>query len=333
MKLSVVVNNYNYERFVREAIDSALDQSAVDVEVVVVDDGSTDGSRLVIESYGTLITPVYRSNGGQGAALSQAFESVTGDIVIFLDADDTLLPGIAERVVQAFEHEPDLARVQWPLQTVDALGRPNGPVVPSPSMMPSGDLRQHIVRYRTHVWPATSGNAFSRRFLARLMPVPPECRLGTDLYLAETSALLGPVQSLLEPGGTYRVHGSNIWTRDYVDLSYLHQKIEWTNRNHIHVKRIASEVGVACPADARVALDVAFLCQRLASLRLDATTHPMIDDRRLALTARGLRAASAHPHHTRSHKVKRIAWLLGTGLGPSRLARHLIERLYFRPRG
>ena len=91
-RVSIVVNNFNYERYVGEAIDSALAQDHDDVEVVVVDDGSTDGSPEVIASYAERIVPVLKSNGGQGSAFNAGFAAATGAAVIFLDADDRLAP-------------------------------------------------------------------------------------------------------------------------------------------------------------------------------------------------------------------------------------------------
>src|SRR5580692_11308707 len=64
---TVVIINYNYEKFVAAAIDSALEQSYEPLEVIVVDDGSTDGSREIISSYGGRIRTLFQENGGQGA--------------------------------------------------------------------------------------------------------------------------------------------------------------------------------------------------------------------------------------------------------------------------
>src|SRR4051812_12972155 len=93
--VSIIVNNFNYARYLREAIDSALDQRYEPTEIIVVDDGSTDRSREIIASYGSSIIPVYKPNGGQASALNAGFAASRGDIIVFLDADDILFPEAA----------------------------------------------------------------------------------------------------------------------------------------------------------------------------------------------------------------------------------------------
>lgn len=87
---SIVITNFNYGRFLADAIDSALAQDHP-VEVVVVDDGSTDNSREVLARYHGRVTPVLKKNEGMASALNAGFQASCGDPVIFLDADDVLL--------------------------------------------------------------------------------------------------------------------------------------------------------------------------------------------------------------------------------------------------
>ena len=101
--VSIIINNYNYERFLAEAIDSALNQTYTNIEVIVVDDGSTDNSRNVISAYGTRIVPILKSNGGQISALNAGVEASQGEIIFFLDADDMFLPQKVEKVVELFK--------------------------------------------------------------------------------------------------------------------------------------------------------------------------------------------------------------------------------------
>jgi glycosyltransferase involved in cell wall biosynthesis len=87
--VSIVVNNFNYGRFLRQSIESALAQDHPRTEVIVVDDASTDGSVEIIRSFGDRIVPVCQErNGGQAAALNAGFAASRGELIIFLDADD-----------------------------------------------------------------------------------------------------------------------------------------------------------------------------------------------------------------------------------------------------
>src|SRR4051812_11797773 len=96
---SIIINNYNYALYLAAAIESALEQAYPNCEVVVVDDGSTDDSRQIIESYGSQITAIYKANGGQASALNAGFFASEGQIVLFLDADDVLLPAAMQLVI------------------------------------------------------------------------------------------------------------------------------------------------------------------------------------------------------------------------------------------
>ncbi len=99
--VSIIINNYNYARYLPHAIDSALDQTFSPIEVIVVDDGSNDDSEEVIREYGDLITAIFKPNGGQASAFNVGLRHSEGDYVIFLDADDILLPHIVESIVDA----------------------------------------------------------------------------------------------------------------------------------------------------------------------------------------------------------------------------------------
>ena len=96
--ISVIIPNYNGARFLREAVDSTLDQQGVEVEVIVVDDGSTDDSRDVIESYGEQIRSLFQKNHGACAARNSGLALATGAYVMFLDSDDLLYPGALRRM-------------------------------------------------------------------------------------------------------------------------------------------------------------------------------------------------------------------------------------------
>src|SRR5437879_7689558 len=99
---SIIINNDNYDVFLREAVDSALNQTYLNTEVIVVDDGSTDRSREIIASYGDQIIPVLKGNGGQASAFNAGFAASRGEVVFFLDSDDILLPTAVKNATKLF---------------------------------------------------------------------------------------------------------------------------------------------------------------------------------------------------------------------------------------
>jgi glycosyltransferase involved in cell wall biosynthesis len=218
--VSIIVNNHNYGRFVGQAIDSALNQHGLVPEVVVVDDGSTDDSRAVIDSFSDRVTAVLKENGGQGSAFNAGFAASMGAVVNFLDADDLLHPDTAARAAAALA--ADAGRVQWlaPLELIDADGNPLGAIVPA-AALPAGDLARRVLEYGPWAFPAvpTTGNFWSRRFLERVLPMPEaDFRTGGDAYLASIAPLYGGVCSSPLPAGSYRYHGANAYWRDRLSI-------------------------------------------------------------------------------------------------------------------
>jgi glycosyltransferase involved in cell wall biosynthesis len=206
--VSVVVDNYNYERFLAQAIDSALAQTYSPVEVIVVDDGSTDRSREVIAGYGNRITAVLKENGGQASAFNEGFSRSVGDVVIFLDADDLLAPTAAAAAVAKFASSK-VVGVHWPLWEIDAEGRHLG--IWPPCEVAEGDLREITIAHGP--WShcsgtGASGSAWSRAFLETIMPVPLDLRFA-DAYPMILAPLAGRLGAVTQPQAYYRYHGQN----------------------------------------------------------------------------------------------------------------------------
>ncbi|HKO04464.1 MAG TPA: glycosyltransferase family A protein, partial [Candidatus Acidoferrales bacterium] len=113
-RITAIITSYNYGRFVGEAVESVLAQgfSPAELEVVVVDDGSTDGTPEQVRKFGSRIHYLRKANGGQASALNAGFENARGEIVALLDADDVWLPNKLRRVCEAFERRPDAIAVQ-----------------------------------------------------------------------------------------------------------------------------------------------------------------------------------------------------------------------------
>jgi glycosyltransferase involved in cell wall biosynthesis len=342
MRVSVVISNYNYGHFLKTAIDSALQQTYAEVEVIVVDDGSTDDSKEVIERASLLdnrVQAIFKPNGGQASSINAGFGRSTGDVVFFLDADDALMPDAAERVVEALERNPDAAKVHFHLDIIDADGMRLGRRHPA-KPLPSGNLAQDVVLYSAYGWAPTSGNAYARTTLARLLPVPEiEYRISADHYLNNLAPLLGPVVALREAGGCYRQHGNNnVWTRGSNDIDD-----RFVNRIQAGISRmsgtrarqllLAEELGLPLPKAPKSAWRV-HARLRLLSLRFRPKTHPIPGDSVWRAGRDGAvlsLLAKSNPGTRLDQRLVEAAWFAAVACAPAPAARAIVKRLYCQP--
>lgn len=219
--VSIIINNYNYGCFVADAIDSALNQTYSPVEVIVVDDGSTDNSREVINSYGDRIVSVVKENGGQASAFNAGFTASRGDIICFLDSDDTFLEHKVDKIVQILTGDLDIGWCFHPLMLVDKntqaiLGKTTAFASWSPVKASNKcDLRLEMKSGRLSVYlPATSGLCFRRSLLEKILPMPvTSIKTHADLYLRSASTWLSPGYMLTEALTSQGIHSCNSGTR------------------------------------------------------------------------------------------------------------------------
>ncbi|TRX01782.1 glycosyltransferase family 2 protein [Candidatus Methylobacter oryzae] len=109
MKISIVTISYNQVQYLEKAIRSIIDQDFDDLEYIVVDPGSNDGSRDIIEKYRSKITQIlYEPDKGPADGLNNGFRLATGDIFGFINADDELLPGALQKIAGYFEQHPQI---------------------------------------------------------------------------------------------------------------------------------------------------------------------------------------------------------------------------------
>jgi glycosyltransferase involved in cell wall biosynthesis len=215
--VSILINNYNYARFLPEAIASALEQTYVNLEIIVVDDGSQDDSLEIILSYGEKIIPILKENGGQASAFNQGFAASRGEIICFLDADDLFTPIKIAKIVEVFQSNPQISWCFHPLKIFSTPNPPRSEISePAPgsgiydltTSIRQGKLRGQLPFAGT----ATSGICFHRPFLEQLLPMPEEIRITSDDYLKYAALGLKPGYILLEELAWQRLHGNNAYT-------------------------------------------------------------------------------------------------------------------------
>ncbi|WP_017653692.1 glycosyltransferase family 2 protein [Fortiea contorta] len=211
--LSILINNYNYARFIRQAIDSALNQTSGRVEVIVVDDGSKDDSQEIIASYGNQITAVFKENGGQASAFNAGFQASRGEIVLFLDADDYFSADKVSVITQLFSENPVIGWIFHELEDVDAKGKSLAVEnVHRLSELAYVDFRQSILNGDNLPFlPATSGLCFKRSVLAQILPMPEEILISADNFLRLAAIYLSPGLLLPDQLAVHRIHGSNLF--------------------------------------------------------------------------------------------------------------------------
>lgn len=124
MKFSVVTISFNQARFLKACMDSILGQEGVELEYIICDPGSTDGSRKLIESYDDpRIIRVFEKDAGPADGLNKGFERATGDIFYYLNSDDVVRPGAFAKVARFFEANPDVDVALGHAHTIDAEGK------------------------------------------------------------------------------------------------------------------------------------------------------------------------------------------------------------------
>lgn len=205
--ISIIITNFNYAAYLAEAIGSALAQTHKGVEVIVVDDGSTDGSREVIAGFDG-IRALYQVNQGQTGAAMAGLAVARGNIILFLDADDGLLPHACAEIARAYDR--DIALYQFVLEKRGPDGRVMGRLPERPFL--ARGHAGHVVRHGDFPSAPTSGNAFSATHCRKMFGLlqPQDRRHFFDGFLIFSAPFSGRVVALESVLGFYRVHGANV---------------------------------------------------------------------------------------------------------------------------
>jgi Glycosyl transferase family 2 len=287
--VSIVVISHNYEQFLGQAIDSVLAQHHDALQILVVDDGSTDSSPEIIRGYGDRVEMLLKANGGNSSAVNAAFPCCRGEVVMFLDADDFLYPHAVSSVLA--EWDDTCAKVEFRLSLVDGQGVRSGVEPPASAPMPRGDAVPEILARGHYVTPVLTGNAFRRTVLEQLLPIPDEplFRNHNDGYLNPLCAFYGPIASVEEELGAYRLHGRNQWAyTGEVHLADVRERFQHELVRERYMRDAARRQGRELPA-ALMLRNSGHIVYRLASLKLDPGSHPVPGDslRRLLLALPG----------------------------------------------
>ncbi len=320
--VSVVITCFNYARYVGGAIESAISQVYPDKkEVIVVNDGSTDDSLAVIKRYADRVTVIDQVNQGSVAAYNSGFAASSGDVVIFLDADDRLLPGALAEVGAVWR--PGCAKVQYDLAIIDAQGSDLGRRFCNfDHSYDEKRVRLSFQRTGTYRWPVTAGNAYARWFAETFFPLHIEH--GPDGTLNTVAPVYGDVITIPRVLGQYRIHGANMWSSNGLDLSRLPNRIEHRRREVALMRAHAARRGAGVPPDDVLDHELPFLNYRLIALKLGMDYEGRSNDS-IAGLLRAARRAVIDERLPAKLSTAHLAWFHVLAAAPAGLTPALVH--------
>jgi glycosyltransferase involved in cell wall biosynthesis len=217
VRVSVLICTYNYARYLPQCLTSALNQTRPPDEIIVVDDGSTDGTPEVVKKCPE-VRYVYQENVGKAVAFGRAFSLSTGDLICHLDADDYWELSKLERVLRCLAENPSVGGVVHEVSYVDASGQPmqipwafQHPAEPTALTLDECEdvgFLYPLPKARGRFFGVPNTSCIRRTLLQDLMPLPSEVGGSVDGILIAAGLRYG-MAYLPDPLAAYRIHGNN----------------------------------------------------------------------------------------------------------------------------
>lgn len=202
-QVSVVVPLYNKERHVRRALDSILQQTMRDFEIVVVDDGSTDGGAAIVEGLADPRIRLFRqANAGVSVARNNGIDAARADLIAFCDADDAWRPDFLANILDLRRAYPSAGAFAQNYERIDPDGIPGmgvAPDTPRQLLDPAGFFR--IAKFGTPVF--SSSVAVLKASFAKAGGFPAGVKLGEDIDTWLRLCFVAPIAYDPRPGGRY----------------------------------------------------------------------------------------------------------------------------------
>ena len=213
MQLSVLIDTCNHERLIETAINSVLEQDfpVSQREVIVVDDGSTDGTAEIVRRFVPRVRLVTKKNGGQASAFNAGILECRGEVIVFLDGDDWWAKGKLRKMAQVFGEDPALGMIGHAfIESFDDGVRK--------AILPSEKVRLQVNNVSaatffrlSRCYFGTSRLALRADLARKIVPVPEALVFEADEYLFTMAAALGPFMILPDALTHYRVHARNLF--------------------------------------------------------------------------------------------------------------------------
>lgn len=239
--VSVLINNYNYSDYLEYCINSVLNQSYKNIEIIVYDDGSTDNSTIILEKFRDRIQSISKENYGKKPSLNQAnavyqsFLKSKGSIICLLDSDDAFKPDKVQKIVNEFESNQELVMIYNNFEKID---RDNLLLEQSRNgHLQQVTLKDYYKYNKTDFYPSTSSFSFRKSYLEERLPIDeylyPDVWI--DVRLSRLALIYGEVKYIPEILTEYRIHGAN-------DSSYYRENKLKDIKRYIHIHKYVNTI-------------------------------------------------------------------------------------------
>ncbi len=237
MNVSVIIPAHNAENCLAQSLDSVLQQTVAPHEIIVIDDGSTDGTASVARSYGDRIIYLEQVNAGPSAARNAGLHIATGDLIAFLDSDDYWRPEFLERCTGFLEAHPEAVAVNTGLLT----RMQNGREILQPALLTGVDapsepfvINDFYAFWAAHDHVRTGSTVIRKSVMDQAGGQRADLRVGEDLEFWGYIATFGPWGYIPEPlwvGNSRAAAAASGWLRKYRKRRKLCPTVEvWQER-------------------------------------------------------------------------------------------------------
>ena len=243
--VSVLIPNYNYANYIGEALESIIHQTYSNFEIIVCDDGSTDNSCEVVNTYSqkdSRIKLVRKPNGGPASAWNRAYQESKGEIICLLDADDIWLHDKLQKVIDAFHAQPNVGLVFHNIIQVDNKGEliKHQPVLSkfaegwmAPFALKNGGFVDDI--------PPTSALSFRREITELVLPMNESFLRNVDAVVRNLASFITLMQPIPEVLSKYRIHNSNIMAASSLKADFLEKELARSELVHQEVEQFITK--------------------------------------------------------------------------------------------
>lgn len=233
VKVSVLIDNYNYSTYIQDAVDSVLAQTYPEIEIIIVDDGSTDDSRAIINRLCCKnpfkIKAVFKENNGQASAFNSGFAVCTGEVICLLDSDDLFEPDKVEKVVEKYKLGYEYIYNHYTPIVSGGAAKGCGT-----KQFPYNGRNLFLVYYISkYPGDVASTLSFSKKLGNRIFPIENEdsWRIQADDWIVFSAGMMVKSCFISDKLTKYRIHGGNLFYNKPRDIDRFYNILQ--NRSYI----------------------------------------------------------------------------------------------------